>query len=188
MGNKSIILFIGLPYTGKTALIRRLQQELPGRAVYADELFTRTVPPDEISLDRWLRESERLAEQIRAIVQSLDAERFYVELGIMPAGPRRSLLRWAQAEGYRLLPLWLRCDDEAELNRRHRARVRRVGVGGSRGATIEISLGGLYQRICAAFEEPTAEEGFIIVDTIAPLDECVAVVRRMIAQMQRSSR
>ena len=175
---KTILLFIGLPYTGKTALIQRSQKELPGLTVYADEIFTCTVPPADVSLNRWLKEGSYLVERIQSIIQSSDETRFYVELGIMQAGPRGNLIRWAEAENYRVIPLWLRCDDFEELCKRQRARVQEIGDGGRRGAKIDITLDELYQRICAAFEEPTAEEGFIIINTANRLEKSLMAIRQ----------
>jgi DNA polymerase III delta prime subunit len=177
---KIALLFIGLPYTGKTTLIQCLQRELPGEAIYADDIFTRCVPPSEISLNRWLEEGPHLVECICSIIRNSDETRFYVELGIMRARHRSNLVRWAEAEGYRVIPLWLRCDNWQELGKRHRARVQEIGEGGRSGAKIDITLDDLYRRIRAAFEEPTTGEGFWVINTERQIGENVSAIRQLV--------
>ena len=178
--NRTTVIFIGLPYTGKTTLIQRLQEEYPGEALYADEIFTRTVSPDEVSLNRWLKEGPYLIERIQSLVQSSDETRFYVELGIMQTEPRGHFIRWAEAKNCRVIPLWLRCDNFEELRKRQEERVQEIGNGGRRGAKIDIELDELYQKICAAFEEPTVDEGFIVIDTDNRIEKCLNIVHQML--------
>ena len=183
---KTILLFVGLPYTGKTTLIQRMEQELDGKAIYVDKIFLRSVPPSEVSLNRWLEEGPRLVESICSIIRYSDETRFYVELGIMRARQRADLVRWAKAKGYRVLPLWLVCDDWQELGKRHLARVSEVGKGGRSGAKIEITLDELYQRIRAAFEEPMADEGFWVIDTAKSVQENVSRICQLESSLGRS--
>jgi hypothetical protein len=56
--------------------------------------------------------------------------------------------------------------------------VQEIGDGGRRGAKIDITLDELYQRICAAFEEPTAEEEFIIINTANRLEKSLMLIRQ----------
>jgi hypothetical protein len=182
---KTALLFIGLPYTGKTALIQHMQGEWPGRAIYADEIFTRFVPPSEVSLNRWLEEGPRLVECIRSIIRNSSEAWFYVELGIMRAQQRGDLIHWAEAEGHCVLPLWLRCDDWKELGRRHRARVREIGEGGRSGAKIDITLDDLYRRIRVAFEEPTVDEGFFVINTEKSLHENVSTICKLAQSLKK---
>jgi predicted kinase len=183
---KTTVLFVGLPYTGKTTLIQYMQREMPGQVICVDEIFVRSVPPAEISLNRWLEKGPYLVECIRSIIEHSTETRFYVELGIMRARQRANLVRWAEAEGHRVLPLWLRCDEWQELGKRHQARVQEIGEGGKSGAKIDITLDELYQRIRAAFEEPTADEGYWVINTEKPLQENALTIRRLLISVGES--
>jgi hypothetical protein len=184
---KTTLLFIGLPYTGKTTLIQRIQGELPGKAIYADEIFSRLVPPSEISLNRWLEEGPHLVERICSTVQNASETRFYVELGIMRARERGDLIRRVEAEGHRVVLLWLQCDDLQELEKRHMAREQEIGKGKSSGAKIDITLDELYQRIRAAFEEPVADEGFWVINTEKHIQENVATICHLVGSLSKSA-
>ncbi len=178
---KTVVLLIGLPYTGKTTLIQHLLQEYGGEAIHADAIFTSIIPPSQINLDRWLQEGDRLIEHIQSTIQQSPSELFFVELGTMRAQPRRKLIHWCDEQGYTVIPLWCRCQDEAILQKRHQSRVAEIGKGVARGAKIDIRLDDLYARICAAFEKPTAEEGFIELDTSGCLDDSLEQLRRHLA-------
>ena len=121
-----------------------------------------------------------MIERIQSLVQSSDETRFYVELGIMQTEPRGHFIRWAEAKNCRVIPLWLRCDNFEELRKRQEERVQEIGAGGSRGAKIDITLDELYQKICDAFEEPTVDEGFIVIDTENRIEKCLDIIHQML--------
>jgi len=177
---KTTLIFIGLPYTGKTTLIQRLQDVYPGEALYADEIFTRTVPSSEISLVRWLDEGFRLVAQIQAIVQQSTRKRFFVELGTMRAMPRDELVSWCREQRYNVIPIWCQCTNVEALQLRRQARIDEIGEGGTSGVKIDISLDDLYQRICAAFEQPAVEDGYIVIDTYQTADENLAAIHQIL--------
>ena len=165
---KTILLFAGLPYTGKTTLIRHLAARRPGAVIHADEVFNRSVPAAQRSLERWLQEGPTLVRGITDRIQADPADTCYVEVGIMRRGDRNVILSWAHLQNHRILPILLVCDDEEETTRRYRAR----NDAPEDDATIRIALGELYQRIRAAFEVPAPAEGYLRVDTTRHLDEC----------------
>jgi len=177
---KTILVFIGMPYTGKTTLIQHLQRRVPGEAIYADKIFLYLVPPAEISLNRWITEGPNLIDSIKGTIRDSEETVFYVELGVMKAGPRSDLIRWARAEGHRVIPLWLQCEDFEELLNRQRQRLEELGQrGDGNGSKLGIDLGKLYNKIKDAFEEPTAEEGFLIITTGDALEASLAVISRL---------
>ncbi len=177
---KTVVIFIGLPYTGKTTLIQRLQERCSGEAIYADAIFNEMTPPAETSLERWLQAGPRLVERIEALIQQSQARLFFVELGVMQAKPRTQLVRWCRDQGYVVIPIWCRCDDDEALKARHKARIEEVGAGGRSGPKIDIALDDLYRRIRAAFEEPTTAEGFIEIDTTQRLEDNLEALCRLI--------
>lgn len=179
-GSKTILIFIGMPYTGKTTLIQHLQRRVPGEAIYTDQIFSALVPPAEISLSRWVAEGPNLIDRIRRMLRDSKETVFYVELGVMKARPRSDLIRWARAEGYRVIPLWLQCEDFEALLDRQRQRLEELGQQGDvNGLKLGIDLDKLYHKIKDAFEEPTVEEGFLIINTEDPLEESVATIVRL---------
>ncbi|MEA3335070.1 MAG: AAA family ATPase [Chloroflexota bacterium] len=177
---KTVVIFIGLPYTGKTTLIQRLQEVCPGDAIFADAIFTRSVPPSQISLNRWFQEGSCLVRRIKTIIKQSANECFFVELGTMLAEPRAELVRWCNEHGYKVIPIWCRCDDDEALQQRHRTRIEEIGEGGRSGAKIDITLDDLYERICAAFEQPASEEGYFVIDTYRSVDETLATIHQLL--------
>jgi len=165
---KTVLLFAGLPYTGKTTLIKRLAAHHPGAVIHADEVFNRSVPAARRSLERWLREGPTLVRGIIDRIRAEPAGTFYVEVGIMRRGDRDAIVSWAHSQDHRILPILLVCDDKEETTRRYRARENAPDDD----ATIRIAMGELYRRIRAAFETPSPAEGYLRVDTTRSLDEC----------------
>jgi len=168
---KTVVVFIGLPYTGKTTLIQRLQEKYAGEAIFADAVFMQITPPSQIGLARWLQEGPRLVERIQTMIRQSSSQLIFVELGTMRAKQRAQLIRRCRDQGYAVIPIWCRCDDDEALQQRRQTRVEEIGAGGRREAKIDITLDDLYARIRAAFEEPTPAEGFIEIDTSRRLEE-----------------
>ena len=192
---KTVVLFLGLPYTGKSTLIRELKRELPGEEIIADAIFLDEVAPEEVSLEAWLAHGPALVRRIEQAIAASPASLCYVELGIMRARDRSDLSEWILGQGHRSIPVWLRCEDGQVLSRRRSARADAVGGqtgdGVDRGegpaprtkpseGLIDIDLDGLYQRIRAAFEEPRADEGYRIIDTEGDVVECTSALSRII--------
>ena len=171
---KALLLFAGLPYTGKTTLIRSLAERFPGSMIHADEIYNSRVPAAERCLEGWLREGPALARGIIERLESEGAPRAYVEVGIMRRKDRETILDWARGQGCRTVPILLSCHDEDEILARFRARQAAV----EDDATIRIGLGELYERIRAAFEVPAPSDGFLVLDTTSPIEVCAARAAR----------
>ena len=173
---KEVLIFIGLPYTGKTTLIRCLQERVQGRALYVDEILTQIVPASEINLTRWLEEGSRLVAEIEREVAASSESHFYIELGIMQTEPRNSLIHWCQEQGYKVALIWCQCNEPQLLQQRHQTRMQKIGKGNISDAQIDITLGDLYRRIRTAFEQPRPEEGYCIIDTSQLIDESLKII------------
>ena len=169
---ETVVLFSGLPYSGKTAIIHRLQEVLPGQAIYVDAHFRDIVSEDEVCLERWLKENPRLADRIIEHIRSVPAARYYVEVGIMRKQYRGRLLEWCRNAGYHVLPILLECNSREAVAARQRARALAMMVKPEK-QKIAIDLDELYGPISSAFEKIEDAEGFHLVDTSKPIDVCV---------------
>lgn len=178
-GNKTVVLFSGLPYSGKTALIHKLLEKLDGEAIYVDGLFRDLVSEEEVCLERWLEEGPRLVDGITDRIARAAVSPIYVEVGILPARFREPLIRWIKDHGYRLIPVLLECESRDVVQRRQQARAAALGERPEK-LKIAIDLDELYGPINAAFDEIQAGEGYHTIDTDAPIDQNVAEIARLI--------
>ena len=169
---QTVVLFSGLPYSGKTAIIHRLQEVLPGEAIYVDSHFRDIVSEDEVCLERWLEENPRLADRIIEHIRTVEAARHYVEVGIMRKRYRGWLLEWSRNAGYNVLPILLRCDSREAVAARQSARAQAL-MAKPEKQKIAIDLDELYGPISSAFEKIEDSEGYYVVDTSKPIDDCV---------------
>lgn len=176
---KTVVLFSGLPYTGKTAIIHRLQDVLPGEAVHVDVHFRDIVAEDEVCLRRWLEENPRLVERIIEHIRSVPADRYYVEIGIMLKTHRLHLIEWSRNAGYDVLPVLLECHSREAITARQEARMRALALSPEK-RKIAIDLDELYGPIASAFEKIEASEGYHVVDTSEPIDVCVSRIVELI--------
>ena len=177
--DKTVVLFSGLPYSGKTALIHRLLEKLQGEAVYVDGLFRDLVSEEEVCLERWLKEGPRLVEGIIDRIAKAAGSPIYVEVGILPARYRGPLIRWIRDHGYRLIPILLRCESREVVQKRQQARARALGAQPEK-LKIAIDLDELYGPINAAFDEIEAWEGYHAIDTDASIEKNVEEICRLI--------
>ncbi|MCZ7560357.1 MAG: ATP-binding protein [Burkholderiaceae bacterium] len=169
---QTVVLFSGLPYTGKTAIIHRLQDVLPGEAIHVDVHFRDIVAEDEVCLKRWLEENPRLVDRIIEHMRSVPADRYYVEIGIMRKKHRRHLIEWSRSVGYDVLPVLLECHSREAIAARQEARMQALALSPEK-QKIAIDLDELYGPIASAFEKIEASEGYHVVDTSKPIDVCV---------------
>lgn len=176
---QTVVLFSGLPYTGKTAIIHRLQDVLPGEAIHVDVHFRDIVAEDEVCLDRWLEENPRLVERIVDHIRSVPADRYYVEIGIMRKKHRRYLIEWSRNAGYDVLPVLLECHSRATIAARQEARMQALALSPEK-QKIAIDLDELYGPIDSSFEKIEASEGYHVVDTSRPIDVCVNRIVKLI--------
>jgi cytidylate kinase len=84
---QTVVLFSGLPYSGKTAIIQRLLEKLPGEAVYVDGIFRDIVSEEEVCLERWLEEGTRLVDGIIEQISNTDPEFWENSTTIIPEEP-----------------------------------------------------------------------------------------------------
>lgn len=184
---RTVVLFLGLPYTGKTALITRLLERLPGLAVYVDGIFRDIVSEEEICLDRWLAEGTAFVDRMESAVRESRYRVVYIELGIMQRVHRTALLRRLEAEGYRVIPLLLVCRSSEELARRQLARQQALDKRPDR-LKIAIGLDELFGRIYQVFEPPDESEPFIPVDTSGTIDGSVETILELLHGAHESRR
>jgi len=169
---QTVVLFSGLPYSGKTAIIRRLQEVLPGEAIHIDAHFRDIVAEDEVCLKRWLDENQHLVDRIIAHIRSVPAARYYVEVGIMRRKYRGHLIEWSRDAGYNVLPILLECNSREAVAARQRARTQALMISPEK-QKIAIDLAELYGPISSAFEKIEASERYYVVDTSKPIEVCV---------------
>jgi hypothetical protein len=168
-GPGTVLIFVGLPYTGKTTIIRGLLERTGGREIIADQIYLSEVSPSDVGLSHWLAYAPKLAKRIVEKASASDASVLCVELGIMPRKERSSLIDWFRDRGDRVVPFWLKCDDPEVLAERSALRAREKDARAHKDgdAKINISPGGIYQEIRKAFEEPEDVDGYETVSTDA---------------------
>jgi cytidylate kinase len=176
---KTVVLFSGLPYTGKTAIIHRLLEGLPGEAIYVDGLFRDIVSEKEVCLERWLEEGPRLVDGIIAAIANAKKPLVYVELGIMQMKHRTKLMHWVRNSNYHLVPILLQCESRKAVRQRQQARARAIAAQPEK-LKIAIDLDELYGPISAAFDEIMDWEGYHTIDTNAPIEINVEEICRLI--------
>lgn len=179
VAQQTVVVFSGLPYSGKTAIIHRLKEVLPGEAVYVDVNFRDIVSEDEVCLERWLQENPILAERIIEHIRATPAERYYVEVGIMRKRYRERLLEWSRSAGYNVLPILLECNSREAVAARQLARAQALIVRPEK-QKIAIDLDELHGPISDAFEEIEESEGYHVVDTCQPIEDNVMEIVALI--------
>jgi hypothetical protein len=172
---RTVVVFSGLPYSGKTALILRLQQGWPGEAIYVDSHFRDIVSEDEVCLERWLEENPRLVDRMIGHIRGSDRARIYVEVGIMRRSERDRLIQWCRSAGFHVVPVLLECASRDAVARRQRARAEQLAVKPEK-LKIAIDLDELYGPISAAFDPIEADEGYHRVDTCQPIEASIAQI------------
>ena len=176
---KTVALFFGLPYSGKTALIHRLQDVVPGDAVFIDALFRDLVPEHEVCLDKWLSTQQEFIGLVDAAVKATEGGVVYVELGIFQRAYRTELIRRLSNCGDTIIPVMLVCESRDELRRRQEARAHALEQRADK-LKIAIGLDELYQRIYPVFEYPNADEKYIVIDTATDIETTVNQVVELI--------
>jgi len=169
---QTVVLFSGLPYSGKTAIIQRLLERLPGEAVYVDGIFRDIVSEAEVCLERWLEEGPRLVEGIIEHITNTEKLRIYVEVGIMQAKHRGKLMHWTRSNNYHLLPILLQCESGEAVAQRQHARAQELASQPEK-LKIAIDLDELYGPILAAFDKIMDEEGYYTINTAEPIEKNV---------------
>jgi len=177
---QTVLLAAGLPYSGKTAIIERLLQRLPGEAVYIDAIFRDFVAEEDVSLQRWLAEGSHLVDRIIEAIESCAQPRIYVEIGILQPAHRDRLMRWIRSGGYRLVPVLLECGSKEAVRERQAKRALSLASQPDR-LKIAIGIEELDGPISAAFERPGGDEGFLSLDTSGAIDDSVEAICRRIA-------
>ncbi len=167
---QTVVLFSGLPYSGKTAIIHRLLKRLPGKAIYIDGLFRDIVSEEDVCLERWLEEGPRLIEGIIEFITNTEESRIYVELGIMQAKHRGKLMHWIQNSNYHLVPILLQCESKKAIQERQHARAQKLARQPEK-LKIAIDLDELYGPIHAAFDEIMDGEGYYTIDTAGSIEK-----------------
>jgi hypothetical protein len=177
---QTVVLVAGLPYSGKTAIIERLLQRLPGKGLYIDGIFRDFVEEKDVCLKRWLAEGTRLVDRIiEAIGQSAEP-RIYVEIGILQPKHRNRLMRWVRNNGYRLVPILLECESRDAVMERQARRALSLS-GQSDKLKIAIGMEELEGPICAAFIKPEDAEGFLRINTAEPIEDNIEEICRRLA-------
>jgi len=176
---KTVVLFSGLPYSGKTAIIHRLLEGLPGEAIYVDGIFRDIVSEEEVCLERWLEKGPRLVEGIIECITNAEKSPIYVEVGIMQAKHRGKLMHWVRNGNYHLVPILLQCESKKAVQQRQQARARALAAQPEK-LKIAIDLDELYGPINAAFDEIMDWEGYHTIDTNAPIEKNVEEICRLI--------
>ena len=176
---KTVVIFSGLPYSGKTAIIHRLLEGLPGEAIYVDGLFRDIVSEKEVCLERWLEEGPRLVEGIIERIANTENSRIYIEVGIMQAKHRGKLMHWVLNSNYRLIPILLQCESKKVIRQRQQARAQKLAIQPEK-LKIAIDLDELYGPISAAFDEIMEWEGYHTIDTTSPIEKNVEEICRLI--------
>lgn len=169
---QTVVLFSGLPYSGKTAIIQSLLERLPGEAVYVDGIFRDIVSEEEVCLERWLEEGPRLVEGIIAQIANTEESYIYVEVGIMQAKHRGTLMHWTRSSNYHLLPILLLCESRETVAQRQQARAQKLARQPEK-LKIAIDLDELYGPILAAFDKIMDEEGYYTINTAEPIEKNV---------------
>jgi len=176
---KTVVVLAGLPYSGKTAIIQAMMKTLPGSGVFVDSVFRELVPESEVCLVRWLEEGPRLVEGMKHKIKNTSAAFVYVEIGILQRRYRNALTDWIVREGYRCVPIFLRCGSRDSIAKRQAARARALAACHD-NLKIAIDLKELYGPISAAFEVPGDEEGYSAIDTSLRIEENVAEITALL--------
>jgi len=172
---KIIVLFAGLPYSGKTAIIHGMMNILPGAAVYIDSVFREFVPESEVCLVRWLQAGTELVERIKKKIENSDESIIYVEIGILQQQHRKALSEWINRKQYRCIPILLNCNSKELVAARQAIRAKEVATSHNR-LKIAIDLEELYGPISTAFQMPSEEEGYITIDTSSSIEQNISVI------------
>lgn len=176
---QTVVIFSGLPYSGKTAIIERLLKRLPGEAVYVDGIFRDMVSEEEVCLERWLEEGTRLVDGIIEQITNSQESYIYVEVGIMQAEHRGRLMRWTQSNKHHLVPILLQCKSKKAVEQRQRARTQKLAKQPEK-LKIAIDLDELYGPIFAAFDKIRDDEGYYTVNTDEPIEKNVEEICKLI--------
>jgi len=176
---QAVVLFSGLPYSGKTAIIHRLLKRLPGRAIYIDGLFRDFVSEEDVCLERWLEEGPRFVERIIELIGNTQESRIYVELGIMQAKHRGELMYWIRNSNYHLIPILLQCESRKAIQQRQQARAQKLASQPEK-LKIAIDLDELYGPIHAAFDEVSDGEGYYTIDTTGSIEKSLEEICQLI--------
>ncbi len=167
---QTVVIFSGLPYSGKTVIIQKLLERLPGQPIYVDGLFRNMVPEKDVCLDRWLEEGPRLVDGIIENISHTDASFIYIEVGIMQMKHRKRLMDWIRKGNYHLLPILLKCDSKNSVEKRQAEREEQIKIR-PENLKIAIGLEELYGPISEAFDAIMEWEGYHIINTDKPIEE-----------------
>jgi hypothetical protein len=167
-----VMLVAGLPYSGKTAIIKSLLERVPGKALYIDAIFRDFVEEKDVCLTRWLAEGTRLVDRIIQAIETSAEPTIYVEIGILQPAHRARLMDWVRSAGHVLVSVLLECRSREELRERQAARARSLAAQPDR-LKIAIGLDELDGPISAAFVRPGDGEGFLVVNTAKPIADNV---------------
>lgn len=176
---QTVVIFSGLPYSGKTAIIQGLLKGLPGEAIYVDGIFRDIVTEEEVCLERWLEEGFRLVEGIIECIANAEKSPICVEVGIMQTKHRGRLMQWIRDENYHLVPILLQCESKKAVQQRQEARARSIAAQPEK-LKIAIDLEELYGPISAAFDEIMEWEGYHTINTNAPIEKNLEEITRLI--------
>jgi len=167
---QTVVLFSGLPYSGKTAIIQRLLRRLPGKAIYVDGIFRDIVSEEDVCLERWLEEGPRLVEGIIDLITSAKEAHIYVEVGILPSKHRGNLMQWIRKNNYHLVPILLQCESKKDIEQRQQARAQALASQPEK-LKIAIDLDELYGPILAAFDKIMDSEGYYTINTAESIEK-----------------
>ncbi len=176
---KTVVVVAGLPYSGKTAIIKRLSEKLPGMTVFIDEIFRNFVLEEDISLELWLEEQSHLVESIIDRITRARESCIYVEIGILQTRYRKKLMHWILDNKYSLVPVLLQCESRTSIQHRQSERARTL-AGKPDKLKIAIDLDELYGSISAAFEKPVKEEGFCLINTEESIEDNIEEILHLI--------
>jgi len=176
---RTVVLFSGLPYSGKTAIIHWLLEGLPGKAIYVDAIFRDIVSEEEVCLERWLEEGPRLVDGIIELINSTEKSCIYVEVGIMQAKHRGRLMQWVRNSNFNFIPILLQCESKEAVQYRQQERARKLATQPEK-LKIAIDLDELYGPIHDAFDTILDSEGYYKIDTNRPIENSVEEIRRLI--------
>jgi len=174
---KIAIIVVGLPYTGKTTLIESLNKSFPGNEIVADRIYLQNVQSEKVGLEHWLGYCPILVKRIKSEIERSNSLCSFIELGIMGRTHRSTICDWLGANGHEVVKLWLRCENMKIIAGRRRARSAETTRA---EGNIDISLGGLYERIRSSFEMPDISEGFVEIDTEKDLETCTKAVMELL--------
>ena len=184
---QTVVLFSGLPYSGKTAIIQRLLRRLPGKAIYIDGIFRDIVSEEDVCLERWLEEGPRLVEGITDLITSAEEAFIYVEVGILPSKHRMNLMQWIRNNNYHLVPILLQCESRRAIEQRQQARAQALASQPEK-LKIAIDLDELYGPILAAFDKIMDSEGYYTINTAESIEKNVEEICVLIHNHAKNSK